>query len=156
MIVDHNQIGRRGYVLYKIDLLHYLLHNNVDNNLTSLCSLLFSLVFDNQHHYFNYIKLESKFYFFGLDFCDTGGFVDDYNDESFSNVYTLEEMDLICIKPSDHNNGKNFKHLFTRIDNPMHSPFYIIPFFLFPIKNCMLYLITILEIPKSFYITELN
>ncbi|KAF1002572.1 uncharacterized protein LOC141700900 [Apium graveolens] len=44
------------------------------------------------------------------------------DDESYTSVYTLEEKDLVSIQPSEDNNVNNFKHLFTKINNPMHSP----------------------------------
>lgn len=65
-------------------------------------------------------RIRIQVLFFGLDLF-YGGFHDDYDDESFTSVYTLEEKDLMCIQPSEHNNVNNFKHLFTKINNLMHS-----------------------------------
>ncbi|WOH04503.1 hypothetical protein DCAR_0623912 [Daucus carota subsp. sativus] len=112
------KLFHRGFALYRMDpLLHpRFSSNSCSSDSTYLHDLRPLLVFPTDSHlgdnYFKCIKLGSKIYFYGLALS---------SGNKYTSFYTMEEKDLMSIEPSEDNVITNFKHLLTKIKNPMHE-----------------------------------
>ena len=122
-----------GFALYRInDPLEY--NSPLLNDLRPL--LVFPST-DGQPDYFNCIKLESRFYVFGLNHCFGAEGTD--KERLLRIVYTIDEEQLLRIEPSEHNDINKFKELLIPTENPMHGSKYVPTLF---VANRKLYVLS--------------